>query len=90
MLVQSVTLFEEATRTRIAELTDYFLRHGVSDRADAWHRAVVAVGQVVRRQANIMAFSDTFFLLGVSLLVALAAVLLLRRPDRQMEAGSAH
>ncbi len=90
VLVQSVTLFEEATRTRIAELTDYFLRHGVSDRADAWHRAVVAVGQVVRRQANIMAFSDTFFLLGVSLLVALAAVLLLRRPDRQMEAGSAH
>ncbi|HEX2885608.1 MDR family MFS transporter [Vineibacter terrae] len=90
VLVQSVTLFEEATRTRIAELTDYFLRHGVSDQATAWHRAVIAVGQIVRRQANIMAFSDTFFLLGVSLLVALTAVLLLRRPDRQMEASGAH
>lgn len=89
VLVQSVTLFEEATRTRIAQLADYFLRHGVSDQADAWHRAVVAIGQTVRRQANIMAFSDTFYLMGVSLLLALVAALLLKKPGH-METGSAH
>ena len=27
-------------------------RHGVADRAEAWHRAIVAIGRTVRRQAS--------------------------------------
>ena len=72
ILTQAVSLFEEATRARIEALSGYFLRHGVTDHAAAAHKAVVAIGGVVRQQAYVMAFSDTFYLLGAGLVVALA------------------
>ncbi len=89
VLTQSVSLFEEATRTRIEALTGYFLTHGVADRAAAWHEAVVAIGRTVREQAYIMAFGDTFYLLGAGLVVALVATLLLKR-ETHIDAGGAH
>jgi DHA2 family multidrug resistance protein len=89
VLSQSVSLFEQATRNRIDQLTQYFMNHGVIDRFDAVHRAYVAIGKVVQKQAFVMAFSDTFYLLGAALIVALMATLLLKRPDH-MEAGGGH
>jgi DHA2 family multidrug resistance protein len=89
VLSQSVSLFEQATRTRIDQLTQYFLNHGFVDRADASHRAVVAIGRVVQKQAFIMAFSDTFYLLGAALIIALVAALMLKRPAH-LEVGGAH
>ena len=89
VLTQSVSMFEEATRTRIEQLTQYFMNHGVIDRVDAAHRAYVAVGNVVQKQAFILAFSDTFYVLGAALIVALLAGLLLKKPDH-MDAGGAH
>jgi DHA2 family multidrug resistance protein len=89
VLMQSVSLFEEATRTRLEQLTQYFVNHGVLDRADAAHRAYVAIGHTVQKQAYILAFSDTFYLLGMALIVALAAVLFLKKPG-QTAAGGAH
>jgi DHA2 family multidrug resistance protein len=89
VLSQSVSLFEQATRDRIDHLTQYFMSHGVIDRFDAVHRAYVAVGKIVQKQAFILAFSDTFYLLGAALIVALIATLLLKRPDH-MEAGGGH
>ncbi|TAT98957.1 DHA2 family efflux MFS transporter permease subunit [Rhizobium ruizarguesonis] len=87
ILTNSVSVFEEATRDRIARLTAYFMSHGVSDQALASHKAVVAIALKIRKQAN--AFSDTFFLLGVALVVALLASLLLRKPG-QLSGGGAH
>ncbi|MBY5866977.1 MDR family MFS transporter [Rhizobium leguminosarum] len=89
ILTHSVSVFEEATRDRIARLTGYFMSHGVSDQALAGHKAVVAIALKIRKQANIMAFSDTFFLLGVALVVALLATLLLKKPG-QLSGGGAH
>ncbi|EJC78446.1 drug resistance transporter, EmrB/QacA subfamily [Rhizobium leguminosarum bv. trifolii WSM2297] len=89
ILTHSVSVFEEATRDRVARLTAYFMSHGVSDQALASHKAVVAIALKIRKQANIMAFSDTFFLLGVALVVALLATLLLRKPG-QLSGGGAH
>jgi DHA2 family multidrug resistance protein len=89
VLVQSVSLFEEATRSRIDRLAAYFLSHGVSDHALAAHKAVIAIALRVRQQAFIMAFSDTFFLLGIGLVIALAATLLLKKPGH-IEGGGAH
>jgi DHA2 family multidrug resistance protein len=90
VLSQSVSLFEQATRTRIEQLTQYFINHGVPDHADAAHRAVVAIGRVVQNQAYILAFSDTFYLLGAALLVALAATLMLTKPGQANGGGGAH
>jgi DHA2 family multidrug resistance protein len=89
VLMQSVSLFEQATRNRIAQLTQYFVNHGVIDPADAAHRALVAIGQTVQKQAYVLAFSDTFYLLGAGLLVALMAALLLKKPNH-LESGGAH
>src|SRR3954451_4209124 len=87
VLTQSVSLLEQATRTRIEQLTQYFMNHGVADRAEATHRALVAIGKIVQKQAYILAFSDTFFLLGVALIVALMAALLLKKPDHLASGG---
>ena len=89
VLVQSVSLFAEATRQRIAHLTAYFLSHGLADKATATHKAIAAIGLRVRQQATVMAFSDTFYLIGLSLIVALLASLLLTKPAR-LSAGGAH
>src|SRR5205807_4179552 len=89
VLMQSVSVFEQATRTRLEQLTQYFVNHGVLDRADAAHRAYVAIGHVVQKQAYILAFSDTFYLLGMALIVALTAVLFLKKAG-QASAGGAH
>jgi DHA2 family multidrug resistance protein len=89
VLMQSVSLFEQASRTRIEQLTQYFVNHGVIDRADAAHRALVAIGHIVQKQAFILAFSDTFYLLGATLLIALMATLLLKKPG-QLAGGGAH
>ncbi|HZR89908.1 MAG TPA: MFS transporter, partial [Bradyrhizobium sp.] len=89
VLSQSVSVFEQATRNRIDQLTQYFMNHGVIDRVDAAHRAYVAIGKVIQKQAFILAFSDTFYLLGVALIVALIAGLLLKKPDH-VSAGGAH
>jgi DHA2 family multidrug resistance protein len=89
VLMQSVSLLEQATRTRIEQLTQYFVSHGVTDRAEASHRAVVAIGRIVQKQAFILAFSDTFYLLGAAMIVALVAALLLKKPGH-LETGGAH
>ena len=44
VLTQSVSLFEQATRDRLEQLTQYFMNHGVIDRVDAAQRAIVAIG----------------------------------------------
>jgi DHA2 family multidrug resistance protein len=43
----------------------------------------------VQKQAYILAFSDTFYLLGMALIVALIAVLFLKKPGHT-SAGGAH
>jgi MFS transporter, DHA2 family, multidrug resistance protein len=88
VLMQSVSMFEEATRARVAQLTRYFVSHGVIDPGDAADRAYVAVGHIVQKQAFILAFSDTFYLLGAALIVALVASLLLKKPGHPSSGGA--
>jgi len=88
VISQSVSQFNEATRQRIAELTRYFLTHGISDPATAQHQAVIAIGRSVRRQSTIMAYSDTFFLLGIALVVALGMALVLKKSTGASGAGA--
>jgi DHA2 family multidrug resistance protein len=72
---QSVTLYRDEVRDRIAHLTQYFQAHGVIDPLLAEQKAIAAIGATVHRQALILGFSDTFAVIGVVL--ALAAVALL-------------
>lgn len=88
VLMEWVSPFYQATRSRIDELTSYFLTHGTADPAYARHEAIVAIGRSVRQQASIMAYGDTFFLLGAVLVLAVIATLFLRKPGGGDAAGA--
>jgi DHA2 family multidrug resistance protein len=79
-LAESVTLFDDPVRQRLDQLVQYFLGHGVADRGLAWRQAVRTIAQTVQEQASVMAFGDTFYVLGAIMLVAVAITALYRRP----------
>jgi DHA2 family multidrug resistance protein len=87
---QSVDLGREEVRNRIAEMTRYFLSHGVADPAAAHQQAIIALGKVVKRQALVLGFSDTFMVLGVVLLLSAVAILLTRKAKATAAGGGAH
>jgi MFS transporter, DHA2 family, multidrug resistance protein len=87
---QSITLTRDEVRARIEQMTDYFMAHGIADRAVATAKAVGQLGAVVKRQALIMGFSDTFAVIGVVLSVAAVAVLLARKSVAGAGAAGAH
>ena len=66
---QSVTLGREEVRNRIAQMTDYFMAHGVPDPAAAHQQAIIALGKAVKHQALVMGFSDTFAVIGAVLVL---------------------
>ena len=74
-----VNLFRNSVRERLAQLTSYFLAHGVSDAATAQQKAIVALGNIVRKQALIMGYADTFAALALLLVLAAASLLFTRR-----------
>jgi MFS transporter, DHA2 family, multidrug resistance protein len=76
---QSVTLGREEVRSRISQMTEFFMAHGVPDPAAARQQAIIALGNAVKHQALVMGFSDTFAVIGVMLVVAAAAVALTRK-----------
>jgi DHA2 family multidrug resistance protein len=88
VLGQSVTLAREEVRSRISDLTHYFLAHGVADPAAAQAKAVVAIGRIVHRDALVMAFGDTFAVIGVALAIGAVALLLARKAQGPAGAGA--
>jgi DHA2 family multidrug resistance protein len=85
---QSANLARDEVRQRLAQMTDYFMSHGVTDRTAAAKEAVVYLGSVVKRQALIMGFSDTFVIIGILLAVAALALLFARKAQSGAAAGA--
>jgi DHA2 family multidrug resistance protein len=79
VITPSVSLLNEATRQRLAMLQQHFLANGTADPATAWHDAIVAVGRSVRAQSYLLAYGDTFFIMGCALLLAIVAAVLMAR-----------
>ena len=88
VLTAQVSLLNDATRTRLDQLTARFVALG-ADHDTARHEAMIMVGRIVRRQANMLAFSDTIILQSALLGLALIAVLLLKKAQVG-SAGEAH
>ena len=84
---QAVDLGRDEVRTRISALTDYFMSHGMTDAAAAHHQAIIALGKIVKRQALVMGFSDTFAVVGIVLVLAGIALLLTRKSKGAAAAG---
>ncbi len=83
-----VSQLEPATRTRLNALQQYFMAHGFPDPAGAMHRAVIAVGEIIRAQATVMGYADCFGLLGAALVCAVVSVAVLKKGAAS--AGGAH
>ena len=49
---------------------------------------MIAISRIVQKQAFILAFSDTFYLLGAALIVALMAAMLLKKPNHLADGGA--
>jgi DHA2 family multidrug resistance protein len=64
------------------------MAHGFPDPAAALHRAVIAVGDIIRTQATIMGYADCFAVLGVVLIAAILPVALLKKGT--VSGGAAH
>jgi MFS transporter, DHA2 family, multidrug resistance protein len=87
---QAVDLGREEVRARIAQMTNYFLAHGVTDPAAAHQQAIIALGNAVKRQALVMGFSDTFAVVGVVLIIAGIFILLTGKPKSAGAAAGGH
>ena len=85
---QSITVGREEVQTRIDQLTSYFMAHGVTDHAKATSQAIVTLGRIVKRQALILGFSDTFFVIGVLLAIAAVTILLTKKAGGGAGAGA--
>lgn len=90
MINTDVSVFQAATRQRLAGLQQTFINHGVTDPELAWHKALEAVGKSIHLQATIMGFSDAFFLLGALLIIAMAVSLGMTKAQAGAGGGGAH
>jgi len=88
MITPKVSLLQPATRERLVDLQHYFIAHGFPDPAAAMHRAIIAIGNMIRGQATLMGFGDTFALIGGVLIVAVFAVAVMRKGTAA--GGAAH
>jgi DHA2 family multidrug resistance protein len=90
ILSSQVTPLGEATRQRLAHLTDHFMSHGLSDRAFAYREAIVAVGRDIRHEAFLLGFSDTIVMQSAVLGLALVAAVFMRKISNTPIGGGAH
>jgi DHA2 family multidrug resistance protein len=88
VLGQFVSLSREEVRARIADGTSYFLSHGLSDPVAAQHKAVVAISRIVHKQALVMAFGDTFAVIGIVLAIGAVALLFAKKAQGAAGAGA--
>jgi DHA2 family multidrug resistance protein len=81
MLAEAMTVNAARTQERLAMLAAGFQTH-VTDTALAKAQALAQLAAQVRREAYVMAYADGFYLVGISLLISLGAVVLLRKPSK--------
>jgi DHA2 family multidrug resistance protein len=86
---ESVSLYSDATRSRLDQSTAYFMSMG-SDEYSAHLKALGALGGIVRREAYLQAFSDCFLVLGYVLLAIIVAVFFMRKVAAPEATTAAH
>ncbi|MBW4470891.1 MAG: multidrug efflux MFS transporter [Stenomitos rutilans HA7619-LM2] len=77
-LVDAVSLSNPITRDRIDQLTQFFTTNG-ADAVTAQNQAIAQIGNIVRREANVMAFNDCFFFMGCALVGSAVLVFFLKK-----------
>lgn len=84
---QAVTSFNPIDQSFLTRMQQYFLPHGVPDPARSYQQAEILLGELVKQQATIMAYSDAFYSIAVVLLTAVLAVALTGSPMNKRAAA---
>ena len=89
MLAEAITINATRTQQRLATLAAGFQAH-LADPAMAKAQALAQLAAQVRREAYVMHYADGFYLVGVSLVLSLAVVAILRKPPKADGPVEAH
>ena len=88
VLAEAMTRNATLTQERLAMLMAGV--RGAADPALAKGRALMTLAAQARREAYVSAYADAFWLVAVGLIISLAVILLLRRPQRMAGPVEAH
>lgn len=75
---EGISLYSPQTQQRIEQMTQYFISRG-SGLNSAHDQAIKAIDNIVRREAYVMAYNDSFYFIGISLLVCAIALLFTKK-----------
>ncbi|MFK5600137.1 DHA2 family efflux MFS transporter permease subunit [Methylobacterium sp. HMF5984] len=89
VLAEAITVNATRTQERLAAMAAGLHGH-VADAAAAKGAALGMLAAQVRREAEVMAYADGFWLVGVSLVLSLGVVAILRKPQRASGPVEAH
>jgi len=89
VLVANINPYSNTFQQRLAELKQSLIYKGIG-LSQAEHSAIGIVYGEVRRQAGALAFNRIFFIIGLTFLVIIPLLLLLKRPAHQTEPPAAH
>ncbi len=88
VLAESMTANAVRTQERVAALMAGL--RGATDPALAKTEALMTLAAQVRREAYVIAYADAFWIVGIGLIMSLAAILILRKPQRASAPAEAH
>ncbi len=77
-LGESVSLYSPQTQERIEQMTQAFMNRGINAYT-AHDQAIATIGNLVRREAYVMAFNDCFYFIGMGLLLSGVAIFFLKK-----------
>jgi len=83
-LGESMTRWDLATQQTLAGMTSWFRSQG-ADAYTAGKQAMAAMHGMLTRQASMLSFVEAFWLMAVMFLGMLPFLIILRRPDHQLE-----
>lgn len=82
----AVSIYSPVVRERLDALANAFVSRGF-DLATAQQQALAVIDNTIRREANLMAFGDSFFVFAVVMACGCAAVLFLKKSSGKAAAG---
>lgn len=88
-LAEAITINATRTQERLSTLVAGLHAH-IADPMAAKGAALGVLAQQVRREAYVMAYADGFWLVGVSLVLSLGVVAILKKPQRTSGPVEAH
>ena len=88
-IAEAMTRNATLTQSRLAAVTQAMRVH-VVDPVAAQAQALGLIASQARREAYVMAYSDAFWIIAVGLIISLAAIPLLKKPQKAAGPIEAH